>query len=45
MLAQASVQVPVCLRDLKWHGFGIDVMSCEFPLNLVSLEKVTILLV
>ena len=45
MLAQTSVQVPICLHDLKCHRFGIDVMSCEFPLNLVSLEKVTILLV
>jgi hypothetical protein len=45
MLAQTSVQVPICLFDLKLGGFGIDVMSCEFPLNLVSVEKVTVLLV
>jgi len=45
MLAQTSVQVPICLCDLKLRGFGIDVMSCEFPLNLVSLGKVTMLLV
>ena len=38
-LAQTSVQVPICLRDLTGRGFGIEVMSREFPLNLISFGK------
>jgi hypothetical protein len=45
VLAQTSGQVPTCLHDLKLHGFYIDVMSREFPLNFVSLEKLQVLLV